>query len=108
MPCLLIPDPLNASGVLLGIVNAVVLEQGDLATLAGASLRATAVAAAFFGLRQAYARLRRRHAIGLGDVKPAAVACPLFGGSGGSWDDQGVPSSKIPLAFEMHLMVQNM
>jgi leader peptidase (prepilin peptidase)/N-methyltransferase len=86
---LLIPDPLNIAGALLGIVNAVVLGRGDLATLAVAALRAVVVAAAFFGLRQAYAGLRRRHGIGLGDVKLAAIA--------GIWLDWWM----LPIAIEI-------
>jgi leader peptidase (prepilin peptidase)/N-methyltransferase len=67
----------------------VVLGWGDLATLAVAALRAVVVAAAFFGLRQAYAGLRRRHGIGLGDVKLAAIA--------GIWLDWWM----LPIAIEI-------
>lgn len=84
-----IPDPLNVAGALLGIVNAVVLEQGNLATLAEGALRAVVVLAAFFGLRHAYVRFRRRHGIGLGDVKLAAVA--------GIWLDWWT----LPIAIEI-------
>jgi leader peptidase (prepilin peptidase)/N-methyltransferase len=85
----LIPDPLNAAGVVLGLANAAVLGQGDLAVLAEAALRAVIVTAAFLGLRLAYARLRRRQGIGLGDVKLAAVA--------GIWLDW----TMLPVAIEI-------
>jgi leader peptidase (prepilin peptidase)/N-methyltransferase len=85
----LIPDPLNIVGVALGVANTAVLGQGDPAMLADAVLRAVVVAAAFLGLRMGYARLRRRHGIGLGDVKLAAVA--------GIWLDW----SAVPIAIEI-------
>jgi leader peptidase (prepilin peptidase) / N-methyltransferase len=70
-----IPDSLNAAGWALGVAHAVALGQGDIgAALAGAVLRAAALALAFFALRLIYARLRGRQGIGLGDVKLAAVA----------------------------------
>lgn len=74
---------------MLGIANAAVLGQGDLAVLTEAVLRAVLVAAAFLGLRLAYARLRRRQGMGLGDVKLAAVA--------GAWLDWPV----LPIAIEI-------
>jgi leader peptidase (prepilin peptidase) / N-methyltransferase len=85
----LIPDQLNAAGVALGIVNAAILGHGDVTWPAEAILRALAVAAAFWGLRAAYLRLRRRNGIGLGDVKLAAVA--------GAWLDWSV----LPIAVEL-------
>ncbi|MFB9263556.1 prepilin peptidase [Bradyrhizobium erythrophlei] len=85
----LIPDPLNVAGVMLGIANAAVLGRGDLAVLAEAVLRAVLAAAVFAGLRLAYVRVRRRHGIGLGDVKLAAVA--------GVWLDWSV----LPIAIEI-------
>ena len=86
----LIPDPLNAAGLALGLANSAVLGQGDLvAAMAGSALRAAVLALSFFGLRLIYARLRRRHGIGLGDVKLAAVA--------GIWLDWSV----IPIAIEI-------
>jgi leader peptidase (prepilin peptidase)/N-methyltransferase len=86
----LIPDPLNAAGLVLGLANSAVLGQGDLvAAMAGAALRAAVLAVSFFGLRLIYARLRGRHGIGLGDVKLAAVA--------GIWLDWSV----MPIAVEI-------
>jgi leader peptidase (prepilin peptidase)/N-methyltransferase len=43
-------------------------------SLATAALRGTVLAAAFWGLRIAYGRLRGREGIGLGDVKLAGAA----------------------------------
>ncbi len=85
----LIPDPLNIAGVMLGVANAAVLGQGNPEVLAEAVLRAVLVAAAFAGLRLVYVRVRRRHGIGLGDVKLAAVA--------GIWLDWPV----VPIAIEI-------
>jgi leader peptidase (prepilin peptidase)/N-methyltransferase len=86
----LIPDPLNAAGLALGLANSAVLGQGDLvAAMAGSALRAAVLALSFFGLRLIYARLRGRHGIGLGDVKLAAVA--------GIWLDWSV----MPIAVEI-------
>ena len=85
-----IPDPLNVVGLALGIVNSVVLGQGDLgAALSATIFRGTILAALFFGLRLIYARLRGRHGMGLGDVKLAAV--------GGIWLDWSV----LPIAIEI-------
>lgn len=85
----LIPNPLNAAALLLGLVDAAVLGQGDLAAVAEAVLRAAVLAGAFLALRWLFARLRGRQGIGLGDVKLAAVA--------GSWLDWPV----MPIAVEI-------
>ena len=86
----LIPDPLNAAGLALGLASSAVLGQGDLvAAMAGSALRAAVLALSFFGLRLIYARLRGRHGLGLGDVKLAAVA--------GIWLDWSV----MPIAVEI-------
>ncbi|MFX8817142.1 A24 family peptidase, partial [Acinetobacter baumannii] len=79
---LLIPDALNVAGLVLGLVNAMVVAQGDLSALLIAVLRAIVVAGAFLAVRVAYARLRGRHGLGLGDVKLAAVA--------GAWLDWSI------------------
>lgn len=86
----IIPDPLNAAGLVLGLAHSAVLAQPDtLAAMAGVALRAVLLTAAFLGLRLIYARLRGRHGIGLGDVKLAAVA--------GVWLDWSV----LPIAVEI-------
>lgn len=86
----LIPDPLNAAGMVLGLANSAMLGQGDpVAALAGGSLRAAVLCLLFFGLRLIYARRRGRQGIGLGDVKLAAVA--------GVWLDWSV----MPIAVEI-------
>jgi leader peptidase (prepilin peptidase)/N-methyltransferase len=86
----IIPDPLNAAGLALGLANSAVLGQGDLiAAMAGAAARAAVLALAFLALRLIYIRLRGRHGIGLGDVKLAAVA--------GVWLDWSV----MPIAVEI-------
>jgi len=86
---LLIPDALNVAGLVLGLVNAMVVAQGDLSALLIAVLRAIVVAGAFLAVRVAYARLRGRHGLGLGDVKLAAVA--------GAWLDWSI----LPIAIEI-------
>jgi leader peptidase (prepilin peptidase)/N-methyltransferase len=86
----IIPDPLNAAGLALGIMYSLVMAEGDIsAALARAGLRAATLALLFFALRLIYARLRGRQGIGLGDVKLAAVA--------GIWLDWSV----IPVAVEI-------
>ena len=86
----IIPDPLNAAGLALGLASSAVLGQGDLvAAMAGSVLRAAVLALSFFALRLIYARLRGRQGIGLGDVKLAAVA--------GIWLDWSV----MPIAVEI-------
>jgi leader peptidase (prepilin peptidase)/N-methyltransferase len=86
---LLIPDVLNLAGLVLGLVNAVIVAQGDLSALLFAMLRAVVVAGVFLAVRVGYARLRGRHGLGLGDVKLAAVA--------GVWLDWSV----LPVAVEI-------
>jgi leader peptidase (prepilin peptidase)/N-methyltransferase len=80
---------LNAAALMLGIVDSAISGHGDPTALAGAALRAGVVAAVFLGLREAYARLRRRQGMGLGDVKLAAVA--------GIWLNWSV----LPIAVEI-------
>jgi leader peptidase (prepilin peptidase)/N-methyltransferase len=76
----IIPDPLNAAGLALGLIHAVVQGEGDaLNALALAVLRAAALALSFLALRWLYAFVRGRQGFGLGDVKLAAVAGAWLG-----------------------------
>ncbi len=86
----IIPDPLNAAGLVLGLLQAAVLaEEGVSSALAQATLRSAVLALTFFLLRVFYFWLRGRQGIGLGDVKLAAVA--------GAWLDW----TAIPVAIEL-------
>jgi leader peptidase (prepilin peptidase)/N-methyltransferase len=71
----IIPDPLNATGLALGLLHAAAVgEGGVVSALGAAALRGGALALMFLALRALYLRLRGRQGIGLGDVKLAAVA----------------------------------
>jgi leader peptidase (prepilin peptidase) / N-methyltransferase len=86
----IIPDALNAAGLALGLVHAVMVGEGSaIESLALAALRAAALALVFLALRLIYARLRGRQGLGLGDVKLAAVA--------GAW----LGWNAIPVAIEI-------
>lgn len=86
----IIPDLLNAAGLVLGLAQAAILSgQAGWSALADAGLRAAVLAALFWILRAGYAWLRGRDGIGLGDVKLAAVA--------GAWLDWIV----MPIAIEI-------
>ena len=86
----IIPNSLNAAGLVLGAVHSVVAGQEDVGlSLADAVLRAAVFGLAFFAFRLIYARLRGRQGIGLGDIKLAAVA--------GSW----LSWSIMPIAVEI-------
>jgi len=86
----IIPDGLNAVGFCLGLVHSLVLEpDGMLSAISLAVLRGAALALLFLTVRYAYARVRGRQGLGLGDVKLAAVA--------GAWLDW----SFMPLAIEI-------
>lgn len=76
----LIPNELNALGVVLGLVHAAVRADGEtVAAVGDAAVRAGATAVAFYGLWAVYRRLRGREGLGLGDVKLAAVAGAWLG-----------------------------
>jgi leader peptidase (prepilin peptidase)/N-methyltransferase len=76
----IIPDPLNAAGLVLGFLHATALGEGGLASALGeAAARGCALALMFLILRWLYLRLRGREGIGLGDVKLAAVAGAWLG-----------------------------
>jgi len=71
-----IPDALTASALILGTASAGLDVDGTgvLPAIAEAVLRGTALAISFGVVRAAYYRWRRRHGIGIGDIKLAAVA----------------------------------
>ena len=86
----IIPDWLNAAGMVLAIVYAGVREPEAIGqAVAVAMLRGLAVALVFFSLRYGYAKLRGRQGLGFGDVKLAFVA--------GTWLDW----MTIPIAIEL-------
>jgi leader peptidase (prepilin peptidase)/N-methyltransferase len=86
----IIPDALNATALLLGLVHAALDPwQTLLESLGMALLRGVVLAACFFALRAVYFRIRGREGIGLGDVKLAGVA--------GVWLDWAT----IPIAIEI-------
>ena len=86
----IIPDRLSATALGLALVNAGIGDRDTvLAGVAAAGLRAAVLAAGFFAVRAIYHRIRRRHGIGLGDVKLAAVA--------GAW----LEWTTIPIAVDI-------
>lgn len=89
----IIPDQLNAAGLVLGLVHAA-MRQPDWAAWAAATaiLRGAFLAFLFLAIRIIYARLRGRQGLGLGDVKLAAVA--------GTWLDWLV----IPIWLELAVL----
>jgi leader peptidase (prepilin peptidase) / N-methyltransferase len=85
-----IPNELTAAAAALGFVNAAVAEPDAMAqAVALAAVRGAALALLFLALRAAYAYVRGREGMGLGDVKLA--------GAGGVW--LGVAA--IPIAIEI-------
>ena len=86
----IIPDELNAAGLVLALLSAGAQRpDAVLAAVGAALLRGAVLALAFLALRVGYRRLRGRDGIGLGDVKLAAVA--------GAWLDW----LTIPIAIEI-------
>jgi len=76
----IIPDALTAAAIALAFLNAGMDDGGaPLAGIAEAALRGAVLAAAFLAVRAVYGRVRGRQAIGLGDVKLAAVAGAWLG-----------------------------
>jgi leader peptidase (prepilin peptidase)/N-methyltransferase len=76
----IIPDSLNATGLVLGFLHAALQGEGDVASaLAMAALRGAILGLIFYVLRALYLRMRGRQGIGLGDVKLAAVAGAWLG-----------------------------
>jgi leader peptidase (prepilin peptidase)/N-methyltransferase len=87
---LVIPNTLTAVGFVLALIHASVRQHDSWALATGtAFLRAATLALVFLAIRGAYARLRGRQGLGLGDVKLAAVA--------GAWLDWMM----MPLAIEI-------
>jgi leader peptidase (prepilin peptidase) / N-methyltransferase len=85
-----IPNGLNLAGALLGLMHAIVLEpEAVLHGLLNVIMRGTLLALLFLSIRIAYARLRGREGLGLGDVKLAFVA--------GAWLDW----TMIPVAIQL-------
>ena len=95
----LIPDGLNAAGLVLGLAHAALAPAAldraaltlpdALAGMGGAAVRGMALAAVFLALRAGFAAVRGREGLGLGDVKLAAVA--------GVW----LEVETIPIAVEI-------
>jgi leader peptidase (prepilin peptidase)/N-methyltransferase len=86
----IIPDTLSATALALALINAATQDwQTALAGIEAAVLRAAVLAASFLAIRAAYAWIRGRQGIGLGDVKLAAVA--------GAW----LEWTTIPIAIEI-------
>jgi leader peptidase (prepilin peptidase) / N-methyltransferase len=87
----IVPNELNAAGLVLALVHAAFAQPdaGVFEAIAMALLRGAALALMFFALREAYRRLRKREGIGLGDVKLAGVA--------GAWLDWPT----MPVAVEI-------
>jgi leader peptidase (prepilin peptidase)/N-methyltransferase len=91
----LIPDTLTATALGLGIVAAVArVGDGGVDAYAAATsevlLRGAVVASAFLLMRMTYRWLRKRHGLGLGDVKLAGVA--------GAWLDWDMVPIAIAIA----------
>ncbi len=85
----IIPDELNAAGIVLGLAHAAVTNASLIEGVVLAMARGAALAVAFFAIRFAYRRLRGRDGLGLGDVKLAAMA--------GVWLDW----TMIPIAIDL-------
>ena len=87
---LIIPNELTAAALALAVIHAAIAEAPPIVeSLATAALRALLTMLFFLGLRWAYAWLRRREGLGLGDVKLGFVA--------GAWLDWMM----IPVAIEI-------
>ncbi len=76
----IIPDGLNLSIAVLGLVKAVIA--GDTMSGIGALYEGMAVGLVFWLLRRLYFMLRKVQGLGLGDVKLLAAATPWIGVAG--------------------------
>jgi leader peptidase (prepilin peptidase) / N-methyltransferase len=85
----IIPNELTAAAAVLGIVYAGIAEPDATQAIAWSVVRGTVLALLFLALRAAYARVRGREGMGLGDVKLA--------GAGGVW----LGWQAIPIAIEI-------
>lgn len=70
----IIPDELNAAGIVLGFAHAGLTDWSVTEGLMFAALRGAVLMLVFLAIRTAYRRLRGRDGLGLGDVKLAAMA----------------------------------
>src|SRR5713101_370835 len=88
-----IPNALTAAGLALALVHGAAQEPDAMVrAVTMAAMRGAALALVFLAIRNAYARIRGREGLGLGDVKLAAVA--------GAWLDW----SMMPIAIEIAAM----
>ncbi len=87
---LIIPDELTAAALVLGLINAAIVDAPSMVDgVAIAALRGLVTMSFFLSLRWIYGWLRQREGLGLGDVKLAFVA--------GAWLDWIM----IPVAIEI-------
>ena len=93
-----IPNALSGAGLGLALIYAAVREPNAILTSVGfAGLRGVILAAIFLLIRYAYARIRGRDGIGLGDVKLAGVA--------GAWLDWSMMPTVVEIAACAALLV---
>ena len=85
----IVPDPLVAAALALGLIDAIIAGGGDLETPMVAAAQAALAATALLAVELIYRRLRGRAGLGLGDVKLAGVA--------GAW----LSASMLPAAIEL-------
>lgn len=92
-----IPDRLTLAALLLALAQISAMGLANLPENIGAAvLRGAVLGLVFLALREMYFRLRRRHGIGLGDVKLAMVA--------GAWLDWPLIPAAVEIAALMALI----